>query len=71
VYQLQLGKKDLAIERDMARDELIATQEQLAKTGTRLAIVAEEKNGKSIDMITDVLLNSASMANSLLLLLTS
>jgi hypothetical protein len=68
VYQLQLGKKDLAIERDTAWDELVSTREQLAKTGTLLTIVAKEKNGKSVDMITDVLFNSSSMANSLLLL---
>ena len=46
VYQVQLEKKDLAIERDIAREELVATQVQLSETSTQLATIAEEKNGR-------------------------
>ena len=46
MYQVQLEKKDLAIERDIAREELVATQVQLSETSTQLATIAEEKNGR-------------------------
>jgi hypothetical protein len=45
---VQLEKKDLVIERDIAREELATTQGQLSETGTQLATVAEEKNGRTI-----------------------
>lgn len=54
VYQQQLEKKDLAIERDMARDDLITAQEQLGETGTWLAIVAEQKNCKTLSFTTSL-----------------
>ena len=45
MYQVQLEKKDLAIEHDIAREELAATLVQLSEIGTQLATIAEEKNG--------------------------
>ena len=48
LYQVQLEKKDLSIERDIARDELAASQEQLGETASRLAVVSEQKNGKTV-----------------------
>lgn len=47
VYQVQL-EKDLTIECDIAWEELAATQVQLGETGTQLATVAREKNGRII-----------------------
>ena len=68
MYQLQLEKKDLTIERDMAQDELTDTQVQLGETDTQLANVVEEKNGKTRGLIADLLFNASNMVNSLLLL---
>lgn len=46
----------------------MATQEQLSETGTRLANIDEEKNGKTISLSLDLLDDAINMTNSLLLL---
>lgn len=49
-YEAQLEKQNLVIDCDIARGELTASQAQLAKTGSQLATVAEERNGKFVDV---------------------
>lgn len=46
IYQVQQDKRNLLIEHDIAREELATAQAELAKTGTQLAIMVEERNGR-------------------------